>query len=189
MTPTHLKAEFDNGQDYAAYVATGNPTQQQRWNAVYAAAALDDRQRALVASFNRRMHLLVVSGVWCGDCIEQLPLVQRIVEANPRVLAMRLVDRDQRAELAAQLRINGGGRVPVVGFLSEDFELCGWYGDRTLARYRALAARNIGPSCSLGAIVPPAEELSATLNDWLNEIERVQLMLRLSPRLRQRHGD
>ena len=25
--------------------------------------------------------------------------------------------------------------------------------------------------------------------DWLNEFERVQWLLRLSPRLRQRHGD
>jgi hypothetical protein len=36
---------------------------------------------------------------------------------------------------------------------------------------------------------PPPDELAATLQDWINELERVQLMLRLSPRLRQKHND
>jgi hypothetical protein len=31
--------------------------------------------------------------------------------------------------------------------------------------------------------------MAATVQDWLDEIERVQLMLRLSGRLRQKHGD
>jgi hypothetical protein len=33
------------------------------------------------------------------------------------------------------------------------------------------------------------DELAATLQDWLNEFERVQLLLRLSGRLRQKHDD
>ena len=36
---------------------------------------------------------------------------------------------------------------------------------------------------------PDKDELEATLADWLNEVERVQLMLRLTPRLRQKHQD
>lgn len=183
-----LKREFDAGLAYEPYVATGNDAQRQRWQAVYAAAGLTAAQRGLVASFTRPMNLLVVSGVWCGDCIEQVPLIQRIAEANDR-LAVRVVDRDQHPDLSGRVHINGGNRVPVVLFLSEDFQLCGWFGDRTLSRYRALAAKNIGPACSLGAVVPPAEQVSATLADWLAEVERVQLMLRLSPRLRQKHGD
>jgi hypothetical protein len=31
--------------------------------------------------------------------------------------------------------------------------------------------------------------MNAVVDDWLREFERVQLMLRLSPRLRQKHGD
>lgn len=37
--------------------------------------------------------------------------------------------------------------------------------------------------------VPDGDELAACLVDWLDEIERVQLMLRLSMRLRQWYGD
>jgi len=38
--------------------------------------------------------------------------------------------------------------------------------------------------------VPPEKsELDDTLADWLIEVERVQLMLRLTPRLRQKYQD
>jgi thioredoxin-like negative regulator of GroEL len=135
------------------------------------------------------MNCLVVSGVWCGDCIQQIPLLARIAEANPAKVRLRVVDRDEHRDLSGQLRINGGDRVPVVLFLAEDFELCSVFGDRPLSRYRALAARQLGPSCPTGIVLPPADEVAATLQDWLNEVERVQWMLRLSGRLRQKHGD
>ena len=99
------------------------------------------------------------------------------------------MDRDQHAELAQKVRICGGARVPVILFCAEDYELVSWLGDRTLSRYRAVAQRQLGPSCPLpGAPVDPAEA-QATLQDWLNEFERVHLLLRISPRLRQKHGD
>jgi hypothetical protein len=56
-------------------------------------------------------------------------------------------------------------------------------------RYRALAVSTLGPSCPTGIIAPEKDELDATLGDWLIEVERVQLMLRLAPRLRQRYQD
>jgi hypothetical protein len=37
--------------------------------------------------------------------------------------------------------------------------------------------------------VLPADEAAATMQAWLDEFERVQLILRLSGRLRQKHGD
>ena len=56
-------------------------------------------------------------------------------------------------------------------------------------RYRAIAKRQLGAACATGIIPPDQDEMSATLSDWLNEIERIQLLLRLSPRLRQKHDD
>ena len=56
-------------------------------------------------------------------------------------------------------------------------------------RYRRLAAAQLGPSCSTGLFAPDADELTQTLTDWLNQFERIQLMLRLSTRLRQKHND
>ncbi len=184
-----LAEKFAAALPYARYVQTGSQEQQRRWQQVHDAARLLPAQAELVRSFVREVKVLVVSGIWCGDCVQQCPLLERIAEANPGRVVHRLLDRDEHRDLSSQLRINGGDRVPVVLFLAEDHELCAVHGDRTLGRYRALAARQLGPSCPTGLVVPGEEELAVTLQDWLNEIERVQLMLRLSSRLRQKHGD
>ena len=103
---------------------------------------------------------------------------------------MRLIDRDEHEDLSSQFRINEGGRVPVTIFMAEDFAFCSALGDRTLHRYRAIARRQLGASCPTGLVSSPeADEMTATLADWCDEIERVQLMLRLSPRLRAIHVD
>ena len=189
MQASFLAEKFAAALPYDRYVRTGSDEQQRRWQQVYAAAQLTAAQKQLVAGFVRDMKVLIVSGVWCGDCIQQCPLLQRIAEANPARIDLRLLDRDEHRDLTEKVRINTGDRVPVALFLAEDHELCSVFGDRTLNRYRALAARHLGPSCPTGIVPPAADELAATLQDWLNEFERVQLMLRLSARLRQKHSD
>ena len=134
------------------------------------------------------MQVLVVSGTWCGDCVQQGPLIARIAEACP-VADLRWVDRDAESDFSSRVRICGGGRVPTVVFAAEDGECCSVFGDRTLARYRGLARRQLGAACELPWAEIPADETAAVLQEWLNEFERVQWMLRLSPRLRQKHGD
>jgi thiol-disulfide isomerase/thioredoxin len=189
MQASFLAEKFAAALPYDRYVRTGSDEQQRRWQQVYAAAQLTEAQKQLVAGFVRDMKVLIVSGIWCGDCVQQCPLLQRIAEANPSRIDLRLLDRDEHRDLTEKVRINTGDRVPVALFLAEDHELCSVFGDRTLNRYRALAARHLGPSCPTGIVPAGADELADTLQDWLNEFERVQLMLRLSARLRQKHHD
>jgi thiol-disulfide isomerase/thioredoxin len=186
---SYLSQKFAAALPYEAYLRTGTAEQQRRWQQVYAAAGLTPAQAEIAGGFPRDLKVLVVSGIWCGDCVQQCPLLQRIAEANPARIDLRLLDRDEHRDLAEQVRLNAGDRVPVVLFLAEDFEFCGLYGDRTLSRYRALAARQLGPACPTGITAPEQGETAATLADWFNEFERVQLMLRLSARLRQKHND
>jgi thiol-disulfide isomerase/thioredoxin len=185
----YLLEKFSSGIPYERYVQTGNEEQQRRWSQVYDAARLTDAQKELVGGFVREMKILIFSGIWCGDCVEQCPLIYRIAETNPGKIVLRFIERPRDGELVPELRINGGNRVPVVVFLSEDNEWCATAGDRTINRYRASAIRKLGPLCPTGIVPPDKEELAATLNDWMNEVERVQLMLRLTPRLREKYQD
>jgi thiol-disulfide isomerase/thioredoxin len=189
MHADFLASKFAAALPYPRYVQTGTAEQQRRWQQLYDAARLTPGQAALVNGFVRDMKVLVISGIWCGDCVQQCPLLERIARANPARVDLRLLDRDEHRDLSDKVRINAGDRVPVALFLAEDHELCAVHGDRTLNRYRALAARQLGPSCPTGLVLPGEDEMAATLQDWLNEFERVQLMLRLSARLRQKHGD
>ncbi|MFM7259796.1 MAG: thioredoxin family protein [bacterium] len=187
LDPSLLETVFQRAHDYRAYLAT-DPARAGGWNTVFERVALAERDRAMVAGFTREMKFLVVSGIWCGDCVQQGPLLAKIAEASP-CIDLRWVDRDVEADLSSRLKICGGGRVPVVVFAAEDFEPCAIAGDRTLARYRGLARRQLGGACELPWAEIPADETAAVLAEWLGEFERVQWMLRLSPRLRQKHGD
>jgi len=189
MNASFLAEKFAAALAYEPYVHTGTEDQQRRWRQVHDATQLTAEQGRLLASFRRDMKVLIVSGIWCGDCVQQCPLLQRCAEANRQRIDLRLLDRDEHRDLSGQLRLNGGDRVPVVLFLAEDFELCSLAGDRTLSRYRALAAKQLGAACPLAIAPPDRGELAATLQDWLDEFERIQLMLLLSARLRQKHGD
>jgi hypothetical protein len=189
MKVAYLSEKFSAALSYDQYLASGNEEQQRRWKLVYDGARLSETQQQLVSGFVREMKILIVSGIWCGDCVQQCPLIQRIAEANKAKIDLRLLDRDQHRDLTEQVRMNDGDRVPVVLLLAEDCEWCATAGDRTINRYRAIALRKLGMACPTGIVAPDKDELDATLADWLNEVERVQLMLRLTPRLRQKYQD
>ncbi|MBM4106277.1 MAG: thiol reductase thioredoxin [Phycisphaerae bacterium] len=186
LDATFLSEKFEAALDWDAYLAT-DTDRATRWREVLDRTALTAAQQALLAGFSREMHVLVLSGIWCGDCIQQGPMLERIARGSPRI-RLRYLDRDEHADLSNLVRLNGGQRVPTVLLLAEDFELAGLYGDRTLSRYRALGARTLGPACPMPTPLPP-DEAATTLEEWLDEFERCQWMLRLSARLRHRHGD
>ena len=152
------------------------------------ASNLTDAQRTLLGSFKRQMHVLCLAGAWCGDCINQCPIFEHFAAVAP-VIRVRYLDRDEHADVQQALQINGGNRVPVVVFLSEDGHEAGRYGERTLSKYRQMMRDQAGDACPTGIAVPGDPLLVQVTQDWLNEFERVQWLLRLSPRLRQRHGD
>ena len=178
MTPQFLSEKFSHALVYDAYLRSATGEHLRRWKEAYDASALTPPQRALIGGFQRDMKVIVVSGTWCGDCVQQCPLIQRITDANRGKINLRYLDRDAHLDLSEQLRMNGGLRIPVALFMAEDFELCSIFGDRTLARYRAQAAQRLGPACPTGIVAPGNAEVAATLADWLNEFERIQLMLR-----------
>jgi hypothetical protein len=134
------------------------------------------------------MPVLCMAGAWCGDCINQCPVFDHFARASS-VIDLRFLDRDALTEVREALMINGGQRVPVVVFLSEDGHEVSRYGERTLSIYRKLAADRLGPACPTGLVPPPDEAIQAIAAEWLAEFERVHLILRLSPRLRSKHGD
>jgi hypothetical protein len=52
-----------------------------------------------------------------------------------------------------------------------------------------MMSEQAGASCPTGLVAPGDRLLAEVTQDWLDEFERVQWLLRLSPRLRRLHGD
>jgi len=185
----HLFDKFTAALPYEEFLTGyGTPPQADRWRKTRELVRLTDEQKRLLGAFKREMNVLVLAGVWCGDCSGQCPIFEHFAAAAP-VIRVRYLDRDDHADAQRELQVNGGNRVPVLVFFSEDGHEVARYGERTLSKYRQMARDLFGPSCPTGIAAPGDTLLGQVTQDWLNEFERVQLLLQLSPRLRQKHGD
>ena len=187
ITSDRLQQLHEMALSYDDYLVTSTD-RAEPWRVNDARINLSDAQRTLLSGFVREMKVLVISGIWCGDCSSQGPMLAAIAAASPKI-DLRWLDRDEAIELSDHVKINAGNRVPTVLFMSEDYEPVSVQGDRTLSRYRAIAARQLGASCDVPGGAIPEDEFNETLQEWLNEFERVQLLLLVSARLRQMHGD
>ena len=185
---------FAGALPYAEYLATGAENHRKRWQAMDRQVQVDAAQQRRLGQFTRRMNLLCYSGIWCGDCVRQGPILQHLAAAanaatGTEVVDLRFAERVDDSELADELRILGALRVPVTVCLSEDFFEVGRTGDRMLVTYRRKAQRELGAACDVGLVPPPEAEVATEVEQWLDHLERLQWMLRLAPMLRSRHGD
>lgn len=181
--------KFEEGLEYQAFLDKyATPEQLEKWNHYFNAISLNDDQRELLSGFTREMKVVVMAGAWCGDCINQCPIFHLFAQETNNI-QLRFFDRDEHPDLAEELTTCGAARVPAVLFLSEDNFVCGRAGDRTLSKYRNMVQGLDGAACSSGVAIPGDELTAAVIQDWLDEFERIQWMLRTSGRLRKLHGD
>jgi thiol-disulfide isomerase/thioredoxin len=185
----NLFTKHQQGLPYADFVERyANPVQKERWQQFHVQVKLTPEQRAVLGAFRREMPVLCLAGAWCGDCINQCPIFEHFAQAAP-VIKLRFIDRDDHADAQQALQINGGNRVPVVVFFSEDGYEVARFGERTLSKYRQLVRDQLGASCPTGIGGHDHPVVIDVIQDWLNEFERAQWLLCQSPRLRQKHHD
>jgi len=181
--------KFDQGLNYEGFLNEyATDDQRKRWDAFYESVTLSDSQKEVLSGFQREMKLLVLAGAWCGDCVNQCPIFQHFAEQNEKI-RIHYFDRDDNPDLAVAVSLCGGNRVPTVVFLSEDGYFCGLYGDRTLSKYTQMPRQQLGAACPTGIVAPGDSLTERVVQEWLDEFERIQLMLRTSGRLRKLHGD
>jgi Thioredoxin len=99
------------------------------WKAVYAHARVPDEIVARVVRLGGPWRLLVLSEDWCGDAVNTVPVVQRLVERAPG-LELRLLGRDANPDVM-NAHLTGKSRsIPVVALLGAEFRELGWWGPR-----------------------------------------------------------
>lgn len=99
------------------------------WRAVHRRAQIPERFVARVTALGKRFHLLVLSEDWCGDAVNTVPVVARLVERCAS-LDLRLLARDANPDIM-DAHLTGSSRsIPVVIVLDEAYRECGWWGPR-----------------------------------------------------------
>ncbi len=182
------KKHFELAKDFDSYLKEGDSSHYTRWlDAIDRTPNLNDQDKDRVQGYNRILNILVYSGIWCGDCVRQVPIIQKIADVAGDLVNVRIIEREESPELMEELRLVGAHRVPVTVFLTEDFWEIGRTSDRTLSVYRAKAARDIGKEFNAGILVPKARERE--LAEWVDTFEKMLLMVRLSPSLRKKYSD
>ncbi|MBD3205007.1 hypothetical protein GF319_01535 [Candidatus Bathyarchaeota archaeon] len=179
---------WDQAKPYDEYLAGHEESLTERWyETIERLPELETEQLERLQGYNRELNIFMYAGVWCGDCSRQGPMLKKIKDAIGLDANLRVIDRESSEELQDELRILGALRVPVVVFLSEDFWEVGRFGDRMLTVYRAKAARQLGREFDAGILTPRA--LTNEMAEWVYIVERMLIMLRLSPPLRRKYND
>lgn len=100
------------------------------WHGLYERAALPPDLIGRARTVGGRWHLAVLTEDWCGDAVNSLVWVARLVEAIPGV-DLRAFSRDGNPDLMDAHLTDGVARsIPVVILYSEDFREAGWWGPR-----------------------------------------------------------
>lgn len=179
---------FKRALPFQQFVASGSQPQREKWENFSRQVSLSNEQLSALQLFTRKLNVLTLAGVWCGDCARQGAILHCIAQAS-KMIDLRFIDNRENPELQDELRIIGAARVPVALFLSEDFYELERFGDRTLGTYIRKAQNELGPACDAGLLGPGASELQSEVSEWFSHFHRVQLMLRLAPALRSRYQD
>jgi thiol-disulfide isomerase/thioredoxin len=93
MTFASLLDHFAAALPSHRYLQTDTDEQPRRRMQVYDIAQLSATQQEILVHFHCEMKIPVYSGIWCEDCVEQCPLIQRIAEANKTKINLRFIER------------------------------------------------------------------------------------------------
>ena len=115
--------------DYLASVVKN----REWWQDTYRLATVREEHAARADALATSWKLVAITEDWCGDAVNILPFVARLVEAAPKKLEMRLLGRDANLDLM-NAHLTGGltRSIPSIIVLDDDFMEYGWWGPRPL---------------------------------------------------------
>lgn len=122
------RERFEQGMSYAEYKAQMTRN-RERLEENERTVALDDGDVAFFRGLPPR-HALVLAEDWCGDVINNLPVLARLAEASGN-LDVRVFLRDQNLDIMDQYLKDGQHRsIPVFAFFDEEFRPVGHWIER-----------------------------------------------------------
>jgi hypothetical protein len=102
------------------------------WAAVWRRAAVPEEYLRRLAAVSGAWHLLALSEDWCGDAVNTLPVVAKLVALSPNA-DLRILGRDANPDLM-DAHLTGTSRsIPVVILLDDEYRERAWWGPRPTA--------------------------------------------------------
>jgi thiol-disulfide isomerase/thioredoxin len=120
-----------------AQFVEGMTTYQDEMRRRLREVALSDADYAELACLTRPVHALVMTEDWCPDCLMNVPILARVVEAAPG-MDMRIFVRSRFPDLKAYYQARGVGCIPIFTFLDAGFDEIGTWLERSQAAHARL---------------------------------------------------
>jgi hypothetical protein len=171
MTATPVTRErFERGMTYDEFKAQMTRN-QERFAANERGLTLDAADVAVFERLPRTLNVLVLAEDWCGDVIDNLPILGRLAEESGK-LNLRVFLRDQHLDLMDNYLNHGEFRsIPVFVFFDDDFNEIG----RFIERPESVSARRASQRVAFSAQHPELGDPTTPIGQ-LTEAARVQLM-------------
>jgi len=136
------RERFEQGMTYAEYKAQMTRN-RERLEENERTLALDADDVAFFTALPAPRHVLVLAEDWCGDVINNLPVLARLAKESGK-LDVRIFLRDQNLDIMEQYLKDGQHRsIPVFAFFDEEFRPVGHWIERP-ARISELQGAFIG---------------------------------------------
>ncbi len=124
-----MRERFESALTFPDYLDTVQKN-EELWRSVYQRVRLPADAVTEGPSIPGTWHLLALSEDWCGDAVNILPVVSRLVDELPSV-ELRVLSRDENLDIMDTHLTNGRSRsIPIVIVYDDDFRERGWWGPR-----------------------------------------------------------
>lgn len=122
---------------------------------------------------------LVITEAWCGDAAQNIPVMAKAAEYQPRV-EMQLILRDQHPEIMDRYTDNGSRGIPkLVCFRKEDQKELGMWGPRPAPAQKMVTGNKEADHPK------PYSELAEDLQKWYAQDKTATMQSELSAHIRE----
>jgi hypothetical protein len=119
---------YASGVPFSEFVRDARANRTQ-WESFARRAPLIAEAAAPLAELKSCLRLLVLADDWCGDAVNTLPVIARMVESAENV-ELRVVPRDAFPVVRDRHLTNGSQSIPIVILIDEQGEALGAWGPR-----------------------------------------------------------
>ena len=98
----------------------------ERFNENYRKMTLDPEDAAFFADVATPLKVLILAEDWCGDVVQSLPPLIRVLERSPSI-AYRIFRRDENLDIMDRYLTDGSRAIPYLIFMDDSLnELARW---------------------------------------------------------------
>ncbi|HEX6041770.1 thioredoxin family protein [Longimicrobium sp.] len=128
MSDLDFRTYWDSAYTWEDYLNGEVKKLEELWRGVYARAVVPEwalERGGTIGDWK----MLVITEDWCGDASNTVPVMARLAEVLPSI-QIRLVKRDENAELMDAFLTNGSRSIPIAVVLRPDWTVAGTWGPR-----------------------------------------------------------